>query len=394
MFNEATRTFISQHAHEDVRRLALQGSHDPDVDLTVALQQIAGRQKAKDKFPRLFDVEHIIYPPSISIEQASSELTARYKAELLKGDSVIDLTAGFGIDSLAFAEKCRQVVAVELNEMLVHVLENNCKILHINNIEPIIENAVHYLTRDIAADTIYIDADRRDTHGRKMVDIAQCEPNVLELKDLILSKCSRLIVKLSPMIELKNSLRQLPETTEIHIVAVKNECKEILLVLDTPPLTTHPKIVAINIDKDETCQRFEFSMEEEEQTSITTATQLGNYLYEPNAALMKSGAYKLIGKRYGASPLHYHTHLYTSAAQLIEFPGRTFKIINSSSFAKKELKSLLQGISQAHVMIRNFPISADELRKKLKMQEGGELFLIGTTLFNEEKRLILARLME
>lgn len=388
--SQATREYIVKHQHDDVRELALKGCQNPDVDLSFALQQIQGRQKAKGKLPEMYENNDIIFPPSVSMEQCSSETTAKYKAGLVHGDSFADLTGGFGVDTLAFAKCFQQGFYVELSKELCEVFEHNANALGIRNIQIQQGTMEEILPTLPEVDIFYLDPSRRDEHGRRVVSLDDCTPNVSMYKDALLGKARQgVLVKLSPMLDIKTALQQLPETKGIHVIAVQGECKEILFLL------SHDKVEnieyhAVNI-QGERVTDFQFSSQEEADAAPELTDALCKYLLEPNAAVMKAGAFKCVATRYGLRKLHAHSHLYTCDEPVADFPGRVFAVEMVVPFSKKELKRQFAGMHKANVAVRNFPLTAEELRKQLKLGDGGDVYIFGTTLRDGGKVLVVTR---
>ena len=328
--NAATRRFVTEHQEEDVRRVALRGCADPDVDLPWALQQIEGRQKAREKIPDFYAHDDIVFPPTVSIEQCSSSATAAYKASLWQGESLADLTGGFGVDTFAFAARFKEIDWVEPQESLAGIVRHNAQVLGISNIRFHTETMETALSRLPIHDCLYLDPSRRDTHGNRVVALEDCQPNIIEWKQQLLDHArQRIMVKLSPMIDLRQVLRQLPETESVHVVAVKGECKEVLFLLSHTP-TAHPIIHAVDLQSDGT-RHFQFTMDEEADAVLTPLNEIGTYLYEPNAAVLKAGAFKSVAQQYSVGKLHPHSHLYTSEDMVNDFPGKIFKIIKGPS---------------------------------------------------------------
>lgn len=387
MTSEATRAFIQLHQHDDPKALALRGCKNPDVDISFALQQIQGRQKAKQKLPDFFEKEDILYPVSISLEQCSSSLTAHYKTEIMAGESLIDFSGGFGVDTFAFARKVKSCHYVEPVRELHDIVMHNAQVFGLQNItfhNETMEQAIEHLE---AVDVIYLDPSRRDNHGHRVITIEQCTPDVVQWKDKLLSKATQVLVKLSPMIDLKQALRQIPEIQTIHVVSIDGECKEVLLHL-TKKQTENHTFKTINIQKGYR-QDFIFSEAEERQSIPPMAEELGQYLYEPNASIMKAGGFKCLANRYHLQKLHPHTHLYTSNEQIENFPGRTFLIKNQFPAGKKHYKAHLTALTKANIATRNFPLTAEELKKEMELKDGGETYIFGTTWRKDEKAIIL-----
>lgn len=385
-----TLRFIKEHQQDDVRQLALQARKHPLVDMPAAIVQIAGRQIAAEKIPSWQAVEGILYPRHLSLEQCSSELTARYKATLATGESMTDLTGGFGIDCAFLATGFGQATYVERQTELCEIASHNFPLLGLNHITVCNEDGVKHLQEMAPVDCIFIDPARRNEHGGKTVAIADCEPDIAALEELLLSKAKKVIVKLSPMLDLTLALKDIKQAAEAHIVSVNNECKELLLVLKKEAPCRN--IICINITNRET-QRFVFTREEEQTAECRYTDSTGRYLYEPNASILKAGAFRILAQRYGLEKLHPNSHLYTSDTLAEGFPGRVFEITRTCTFNKKEIKETLEGIKKANISIRNFPASVAELRKRIKLSEGGDDYLFATTLNNDKKLLILGRKM-
>ncbi len=380
-----TQEFVKKHRFDDVKKVAF-ASHPPDVDLPFALSQISGRQAIKTKIPSWYENDRIIYPKHLSLEQCSSEATAKYKASLVKGASLVDLTGGFGVDCAFLSRQFQSVTYVERLEELCEIARNNFNALGLNHIQVVHGQAVDYLDKISNVDCIYLDPARRDNIGEKVVSIQDCEPNIIELKEQLLSKAETVMIKLSPMLDISLALQSLPETTEIHVVSVAGECKELVFVLKSTRITIF--IHCVNVLKNGNIQEFSFSRLEEQQCNIRYASELRNFVYEPNASILKAGAYKSIAYKFNLEKLHPDSHLYTSNQLVENFPGRIFKFITAFSFNKKEIRENLKNVEQANISIRNFPGSVDELRKKLKLKDGGDVYLFATTL-RDEKKIIL-----
>ena len=397
--NEKTRDFIRQHQNDDVRRLALQGCRDTEVDVTMALQQIAGRQTARRKLPTWAAVDDVVYPPHLNMEQCSSEQTARYKAGLLKGGGrYVDLTGGFGVDFYWMAKGFRERVYVERDAELCAIAKHNFEVLGVESTVCCCDTAT-YLTEMAEADAVYLDPARRDEHGGRTYGIADCTPNVLELLPMLIKKGGSIVLKLSPMLDWHKAVDELKYVKEVHIVSVDNECKELVLILDGEQ---HESIRICCVNNDNcfeyhsaiqapSLQRANklFTASKHPVCSIQTSPL--KYLYEPNASIMKAGCFDEVAERYGASPLADNSHLFISADEIADFPGRKFEITAISSMNKHELKAALPANRQANITVRNFPMSAQQLRQKLKMKEGGDVYIFATTLADNSHRLFICR---
>ncbi len=384
-----TSEFIQKHQKEDIRKLALQADIYPDIDFSFALRQIAGRQIAAAKIPSWYNHEQIIYPPHLSLEQCSSESTALYKASLLQGNKLVDLTGGFGIDCAFLAPNFKEVTYVERQPGLCEIALSNFETLSLNHVKVCCMESELYLENMAPVDCIYLDPARRDKHGKKTVLISDCEPDVEALKEKLLEKAHTVWIKFSPMLDISLALDQLSGTTEIHVVAVDNECKELLFKMErNVPQGNRPVICCVNLKKNHTNQYFTFTKTEESNSECRLADNPGNYLYEPNAAILKAGAYKSLTQHYPVRKLHPSSHLYTSDTYVADFPGRSFRVLEFFSLNKKESKQPLAGLTQANISVRNFPLTVNELRKKTALKEGGDVYLFATTL-RDDKRVMI-----
>ena len=426
--NQATQDFIRQHQDDDVRQLAFLGSKYPEVDMPFALDQIRGRKMARVKLPRWASLEGIIYPPHISMEQCSSESTALYKAELaarllgLPASSFseeiefVDLTGGFGVDFSYIAARLGvKSMYVERQAHLCEAAKENFERLGLKN--AIVKNGdgievlhsflpkkddaasaddslgITYdqsrslLKTNLGLKLIFIDPARRDDAGNKVVSLKDCTPDVTVLQEEMLSKADYVIIKLSPMLDWHRAISELSHVREVHIISVNNECKELLLVLSARNMGEKLRIYCINDVQSFVCD--ELDMESSSVKIAPSTLEEMQYLYEPNASLMKAGCFGVLSGRYDARMLSKNSHLFVSREPIAAFPGRSFRIIAVSSFNKKELKRHLSGITKANIATRNFPLSVAELRKRLKLKDGGETYIFATTLSDESHVLVI-----
>ena len=432
--NQATQDFIRQHQDDDVRQLAFLGSKYPEVDMPFALDQIRGRKMARVKLPRWASLEGIIYPPHISMEQCSSESTALYKAELagrllglpasssgieMKAENEIefvDLTGGFGVDFSYIAARLGvKSMYVERQAHLCEAAKENFGRLGLKN--AIVKNgdgievlhSFHPKKKDVASaddslgitydqplsllktnlglKIIFIDPARRDDAGNKVVSLKDCTPDVTVLQEEMLSKADYVIIKLSPMLDWHRAISELSHVREVHIISVNNECKELLLVLSARNMGENLRIYCINDAQSFVCD--ELDMKSSQVKIAPSTLEEMQYLYEPNASLMKAGCFGVLSGRYDARMLSKNSHLFVSREPIDAFPGRSFRIIAVSSFNKKELKRQLSGITKANIATRNFPLSVAELRKRLKLKDGGETYIFATTLSDESHVLVI-----
>ena len=414
--NQATQDFIRQHQDDDVRQLAFLGSKYPEVNMPFALDQIRGRKMARVKLPRWASLEGIIYPPHISMEQCSSEQTALYKAELAarllglpvpsseneKESEFVDLTGGFGVDFSYIASRLGvKSMYVERQAHLCEAAKENFGRLGLKN--AIVKNGdgikVLHSLKDLKL--IFIDPARRDDAGNKVVSLKDCTPDVTVLQEEMLSKADDVVIKLSPMLDWHRAVSELSHVREVHIISVNNECKELLLVLSARNVgdmeassadgevkrAGNLRIYCINDAQSFVCE--ESDMEASSVKIAPSTLEEMQYLYEPNASLMKAGCFGVLSGRYDARMLSKNSHLFVSREPIAAFPGRSFRIIAVSSFNKKELKRHLSGITKANIATRNFPLSVAELRKRLKLKDGGETYIFATTLSDESHVLVI-----
>lgn len=388
MLDAVTVGFIEQHRNDDVRTLALQGKRYPTVDMRVAVEQIEGWQQARDKLPAWANTAGVIYPPKISMEQCSSEQTARYKASLVGGKRFADMTGGFGID---FSYICRgfdEAFYIERNERLCEIARSNFSLLGLDHANVINGNSEGVLDTLPQLNWIFVDPARRDGDGRKVVALSDCEPNVVELEEQMLSRATNVMVKCSPMLDITLACRQLRGVVAVHIVAVNNECKELLLMLGRDRAVACP-IHCVNILK-EGIQHFVFTQDDEACSAVNYCDVVGKYLYEPNPALQKAGCSRVVAARFGIDKLHPNSQLYTSDIPVPDFPGRVFEVVEVLGFSKADIKKV-QALQKANITVRNFPESVQLLRKRLKLADGGDNYIFATTLASGEKVLVVCR---
>jgi hypothetical protein len=380
--------YINQHLADDVHQIAMGKSPFPGIESRELASQIAAKRKSARKLPSLFSHEYIYYPPLLSIEQCSSEVTAAYKSALAVGSSLIDLTGGFGIDSLYFARKVERVTHCEINSDLSEIAAHNAEVIGQDNIAFVVGDGLEHLsTTENSYVTIYIDPARRSSSG-KVFMLKDCTPNVVDNLDLLLAKSSRVIIKTAPLLDITAGLKELRNVVEIHIVSIKNECKELLWVLGKEPsLTT--KIVAVTLNEEVKDFTF-YKGEELSGVNILDTMPFSGYLYEPDAALLKSGAFNLIGSQYGLKKLHSQTQLYHSEEIDNSFPGRIFRIIQT--LGASELKKL-KGL-HANVISRNYPDRAEQLQKKFKIKPHDSRFLIFTKSEKDGNLILEAEILQ
>ncbi|WP_317168459.1 THUMP-like domain-containing protein [Costertonia aggregata] len=346
------------------------------------VQQLESKKKCKNKLPTWFNTKGIYYPKKIHIEQTSSEITAKYKASLVDGASLLDFTGGLGVDSYFFSKKIDSITHLEINDELSSIAAYNFNVLKQGNITTICENGISYLQASKKEfDVIYLDPSRRNKAEQKVFLLSDCMPNVPRYLELLFKSSETILVKTSPLLDFSNGIQELKYVKQIHVVAIENEVKELLWLLEKG-FTDDILIKTINIKKNEN-EAFDFKFLEENKATTRFDTPL-KYLYEPNAAILKSGAFRLLGEKLNLSKLHEHTHLYTSVVAL-HFPGRCFNIVQTVPYNKKAIKTL--GLKKANITTRNFPESVLEIRKKSKIKDGGFDYLFFCT--NKENNLIV-----
>lgn len=387
--NQATRQYIALHLNDDINSLALKKT-PPEVDRQLALQQIEARQKLKDKVPSWVGNDDLLFPPRLSIEQCSSELTALYKAQLVSGETFADLSGGLGVDCYFMSQKFRESDYVELNTKLCEIAEHNFAALNAN-IKVINSKSNIYLENCTKKDCLFIDPARRDSHGKKVMLLSDCEPDIRPMLDTALAKAPRLLIKLSPMLDITAALKETRHVADVHIVAVGNECKELLIDVQRDHQGA-PNFFCCNLSTSQPI--VEFDADDEEKAPLHLADEVSDYLYEPNTAIMKSGFYKTIADKYKIEKLHVSSHLYTSSRLIEDFPGRVFAVERSDVYNKKNIKSITDGLKQANISTRNFPLSVAELRKTLSLRDGGDAYLFATTLKNRDKVIVRCRKMD
>ena len=382
------REFLEKHLFDDATSLILKGSPFVDITAQELVQQLVGLQKSKSKLPSWFEAEGILFPPKVNLEQTSSQETAHYKAQLIQGEHIIDITGGFGVDCAAFSEKFETVTHCELNTELSMLVKHNAQILNLENLACHNTNGIEFLKNSSKRyDVIYVDPSRRDTAGGKVFRLEDCEPNVSEHLDLLLKKCDTLLMKTSPLLDITAGLRALRNVKEIHIIAVNNDVKELLWFLTAESKVDDVKICSVNLRGNQS-ETFESSINTEKSETATYSEPL-TYLYEPNAAIMKSGSFASVSQILNLAKLHPSSHLYTSK-NLIEFPGRRFEVLEVIPFSKSTLKKKFKGF-KANITTRNFPWSVAKLKQQLQIKDGGETYLFFTTLQHGEKVCIACK---
>jgi predicted RNA methylase len=370
ILNPEFQEFLLSIEYEDIKSIGLKKSPFPSISAAEIAQQLKGLQVSKHKFPTLYSTKNIYFPPSVNLEQASSEATANYKANLVKGKSLVDLTAGFGIDTTAFAKSFEKVYHIEQNEALSEIVKHNSSILA-PNLETYTGTFQSFFEENpsLKFDVIYLDPARRNSSGRKFI-LEDLEPNILEWLPTFFEKSDKVIIKLSPLLDITSTLQQIDYISEIHIIALKNEVKDFLLILDKNHSTKNPLIKAVNLEANQNEFNFHY---EDEQDSIASFGDIQHYIYEPNVAILKTGAFKLLSQKYKLNKLHQNTHLYTSDEIMSDFPGKIYYVNQQIENPKKEILKM-----KANLLVKNFNQPIDVIKKKFKIVDGGDVTLIFT----------------
>lgn len=383
----AVQDYIHDNLNADVHKIAMAKSPFPEVTGKELANQIASRKKSLRKLPTWFHTDFIYYPPLLSVEQCSSEITAAYKAGLATGKSIIDLTGGYGVDSYYFSQQLKSVTHCEINEELSAIASYNGVLLKQDNVQFISGDGLEFLKNtNQEFDCVYIDPARRSTSG-KVFMLKDCTPDIVENLSLLLSKAKRILVKTAPLLDLSAGLKELDHVAEIHIVSVKNECKELIWVIERD-FEGSTSIICTTLNT--TKKQFRFTLGEEGTTAITGSVSPGQYLYEPDVALLKSGAFNLIAERYQLQKFHHQTQLYTSSVIHTEFPGRIFLLNEVMSAAKIKKEKNLVG----NVIVRNYPDKAATLVDKYHIKPDDTAFIIFTQSSTEGKIIIKSTIIQ
>ena len=375
-YTDALKQFVQDHLSEDPAQLLLRYAGKTDFDLKFAVQQVQSRRKAKHKLPSWFANPDIIFPVSLSMEQASSEDTANFKASLAQGKILIDLTGGFGVDTFSLSENFQKAIYCERNSELAEIVSHNFDLLNPGKFEIVKGDSLEYLSKSNQVfDLVYLDPARRGDHNQKLYKLADCEPDIVSNWEAVQSKANAVLIKASPMLDIKQAISELPEIQKIWVISVKNEVKEVLLLWEKGKEIDKRIIQAVDLQSDGP-KEFSFRYEEEE-SSESIFGEVEKYLIEPYAAILKAGAFRSFGKRFGLKKLHPNSHVYTCSILPKGIPGRIFEVVREIHNPKKELKTLFPN-GKVNVLTRNYALSADELKKKYRLKDGGDRFLIGT----------------
>ncbi len=380
LLNKEVQDFI-KNFEGDVSKLAFAGSPFDSVSVQELIQQIESRKKIEKKLPTWFETQDILFPPKLNLEQTSSEIAAKYKASLVNGKTLADITGGFGVDSFFFSGNILDVNHFELNAELSSIAKHNFKVFGKSNIQCFPEDGLQ-IVLNRKYDVIYADPSRRHNSKGKVFFLKDCQPNIPDHISEILKNCQQFLLKTSPMLDISIGLSELQKVSEIHIVAVDNEVKELLWLMKNVA-STEPQIKTINFTKSGT-ESFNFKMNEIGDVKYSLPQK---YLYEPNAAILKSGAFNLVSEKFKLNKLHQNTHLYTSEF-LVDFPGRRFLIEKRIPYTKAEMRAAIS-FNKANITTRNFPESVETLRKKWKISDGGDVYLFFVTNLEDKKEMLI-----
>lgn len=372
ILNTNVQEFINANLNSDISKILFKGTSFSDVSTQEIVEQIEAKKRCQNKLSSWFNTANIYYPNKLNIEQTSSEITAKYKAELLKGDSIIDLTGGFSVDSFYFSKRFKTVVHCEINQNLSEIVAYNYQQLKVKNIKIVIGDGVDYLqAHNNKYDWIYVDPSRRNDLKDKVFLLEDCLPNIPKNLDILFRHSDNILIKASPILDITSAINELRFVKEVHIVAVNNEVKELLFILKKG-YSGAINIKTINLQKNQN-QFFEFEFGVSELPVFSLPKK---YIYEPNAAILKSGGFIQVANQHKIEKLHQHSHLYTSD-ELIDFPGRRFELKHNIPFDKKQLKKLIPN-NKANITTRNFPLTVSQIRKKTGLKDGGDNYLFCT----------------
>lgn len=373
ILNKEVQNYINANLETDLHSLLLKKSPFSEVSMQEMVQQIKGKKVAHRKFPFLLK-ENIVFPPNLNLEQASSQSTAEFKADKLDGKKFLDLTCGFGIDAYFLSQNFEEITLVEKNPELLDLVKHNWKILN-KKATFVNENLEHFLAKNSESfDVIYLDPARRDSEKNKKFLLEDLSPNLLEIQDQLLEISSQIIIKLSPLIDISYLISVLKNVAKIQIIAVRNEVKELIVFLEKARKGDDVEISCINLESDDAEFAFQFK---EEKTAVSAFSEPQQFLYIPNNAVLKSGAFNLISQFFNGKKLHPNTHFYTSDKRIERFPGRILEInmIDSKHIRKGE---------KYNIISKNYPLSPDEIKKKYKILDGGNCYLIFTQTQNRK----------
>ncbi len=387
ILDQKVQDFIQQNLNTDLAKLVFKKSPFTGISTKELAEQIASKKAAEKKLPSWFNTSGIYFPPKLAIEQSSSELAAAYKSKITAGGRMVDLTGGMGVDAFYFAQNAERVIHVEKQAELSAIAKHNATLLNAQKIEFLAQEAEIFLKENTKNwDCIYLDPSRRIA-AQKVFKLSDCEPNIVDLQDDLLAKSPLVLIKTAPLLDIKSGLTELKNVREIHVLSINNEMKELLWLLDKNFNGTEPVIRCVSLAKGEE-KHFDFKLSEEQAFQISSFSEIQAYIYEPDAAWLKAGCFKLITEHYQLNKINQHTHLYTSANLNTEFPGRTFAVIsiwNYGDFIKQ------MPVKKANIITRNFPLSAPEINQKHKIKDGGEDYLLFCKDQNDALKVILGK---
>lgn len=377
ILNTKTQEFINSNLDANLTKLILKGSPFDEISIKELAEQIEAKKRCQKKLPTWFSTKNIYFPNKLNIEQTSSEITAEYKSNLVSGNSLIDITGGFGIDAYYFSQKVNKVTHCEINEELSKIVSHNLIQFDIKNIKTHVESGIEYLKNSTKIfDWIYTDPSRRNDAKGKVFLLEDCLPNIPKNLELLFKKCNNILIKVSPILDITSAINELKFVKEIHVIAIENEVKELLFVLENNHIQT-PNIKTLNINKTNT-QQFNFCLNKE---VFATFSEPKRFLFEPNSAILKAGGFQQISEHLKVDKLHQHSHLYTSE-NLIDFPGRRFEITHKIAYDKKLLRKIIPS-KKANITTRNFPETVAQIRKKTGLKDGGNQYLFFTTDYDQ-----------
>ena len=382
VLTSAIQEFINKNLNSKASDLILKSTLYPQWDMKAIAQQLVGKQIAKKKLPTWFDNNEVLYPVRLSMEQCSSEETAKYKTTIINSGRGIDLTGGFGVDTFFLSKKSESLIYCERNEDLALLVTNNLKALNQYNCIVYVGDGVEYLKNIKKIDWIFIDPSRRK-ESQRVFRLDDCEPNVIDLIELFFDKAEHVLIKTAPLLDIRETLSDLIAVKEVHVIAVNNDCKEVIYLLEKD-FTGESQIFCVNLKKEHK-EEFRFTLSEERE-ALSLYSEPLEYIYEANVAIMKAGAFKSIASKHELYKLHKHSHLYTSQKLISDFPGRRFKI---KEIINPDKKSLTKLPKKANLSCRNYPHKVDVLKKKLKLSDGGNDYIFATTLIGEQFKLLV-----
>ena len=383
ILNTNIQDFITENTKSDITSILLKGTQFTSVATKEIIEQIEAKKKCEHKLPTWFKIKKIYYPNKLNIEQTSSEITAKYKSKLIEGNTIIDLTGGFGVDCYYFSKQFKQVVHCELDSTLSEIVTYNYKQLDVNNIKTYNTDGLDFINRDKQNfDWVYVDPSRRHNSKGKVFLLNDCLPSIPKHLDTLFKYTNNVMIKTSPLLDISIGISELKFVKSIHVIAVNNEVKELLWILKQG-YTNEITVKTVNIKKEQFVH-FDFLLNDEKKQESPYSQPL-SYLYEPNSAVLKAGAFNSIAKQFGVCKLHKHSHLYTNSYP-IEFPGRQFKIEQVVPYHIKFIKKL--GLEKANITTRNFPETVQQIRKKLKLKDGGDIYLFFTK-DNESNKILI-----